>query len=218
MEAGEVKTNSMAREATLKQRVCEISDGCLGRMILYRREKMLCSRHYCQMQKRGKILEKTRQDRNDFIMYSDYIELILMDNLRERETGRAKIDKEKLEDVLVHKWHLSSNGYANTRIKGRVVGLHRLVKGNSGKLWIDHKNGDKLDNRMENLRFATPSENAANKKATRVYFYKPTKSWNARVYKDGKQVYSRYFKEREVALTAQRKAHKIFYGEYAFAN
>jgi hypothetical protein len=70
------------------------------------------------------------------------------------------IDKDDFEKVNVIKWYLS-NGYANNSRYGR---LHRFIM-NAKKedFIIDHLNGDKLDNRKENLRFVTYSQNSQNK-------------------------------------------------------
>jgi len=60
-------------------------------------------------------------------------------------------------------WALSDHGYAVATIGTRMLYLHRLLMGDivEGKQ-VDHINGDKLDNRRENLRVCTARENQAN--------------------------------------------------------
>lgn len=58
-------------------------------------------------------------------------------------------------------------GYWKISLKGRNYLAHRLAwiisKGSWPKMEIDHINGDPLDNRLDNLREATPHQNQANK-------------------------------------------------------
>tara|TARA_R110001583_G_C5453918_1_gene391184 strand:+ start:64 stop:663 length:600 start_codon:yes stop_codon:yes gene_type:complete len=46
----------------------------------------------------------------------------------------------------------------------RRKSIHRIVMGNPEGMDIDHINGDRLDNRKENLRVCTRSQNSQNKK------------------------------------------------------
>jgi hypothetical protein len=81
------------------------------------------------------------------------------------------IDDADFELVSRHSWSAfpvrqqAERYYAQTKIEGRTVRLHRfLVKPPPG-LTVDHFNGDGLDNQRVNLRIASHSQNNANKSA-----------------------------------------------------
>jgi hypothetical protein len=63
------------------------------------------------------------------------------------------------------------NGYLRMSIKGKFYQAHRLVwllfNGDMPKNYIDHINGQKNDNRIENLRDVTQQENTQNIKTAR---------------------------------------------------
>ena len=103
----------------------------------------------------------------------------------------SKIDFEELQKI---KWHISNSGYARATKAIRVYGscfIHRAILGKPPKgLCIDHINGNKLDNRRKNLRFATYSVNGYNRKKLHgkntsgfngVYFHEQTKKWRVLV-------------------------------------
>jgi len=105
-------------------------------------------------------------------------------------------------------------------IDGERYFAHRLawlyVKGVWPPIDIDHKDRVKSNNRWNNLRLATHSQNRANGHST------PTKGtfrdgagWSAKVRKGGKVFHRSYHKTQEAARAAYVKAAKEAFGEYA---
>ena len=89
--------------------------------------------------------------------------------------------------------------------------------------YIDHINGNSLDNRIENLREATQSLNNANSKLAKsntsgikgVTWRKDTKKWAAQIMKDKKNYSLGSFQNIEDAATAYRIAAEKLFGEFA---
>src|SRR6266516_94645 len=64
-----------------------------------------CSRHFWQMKKYGKILQRTRRDPNEIIDCRTHYEIVLYNKFYQ-ESGRAKIDKKDLLIVQKYKWSI----------------------------------------------------------------------------------------------------------------
>lgn len=77
----------------------------------------------------------------------------------------ALIDEEDFERVGEFSWCKTVEGYANGTINGDPIRMHQFILGKapSGQV-IDHINGNKLDNRRENLQMASKSQNGQNVK------------------------------------------------------
>jgi hypothetical protein len=79
---------------------------------------------------------------------------------------------------------------------------------------IDHKNGDRSDNRIANLRLASNSENGLNRKLQRnstsahrgVYYHKQKKKWEVRIKVKGKRLYLGAYVCVEEAINARLQA------------
>lgn len=103
------------------------------------------------------------------------------------------VDDEDFEALSMRSWQFGSHGYAASRkkVRGKAFALlmHREIMGAKKGESIDHKNGDRLDNRRQNLRRATPSEqmrNAKGKGAVLKGAYKKRNKWRSSIFHDGK--------------------------------
>lgn len=140
----------------------------------------------------------------------------------------AIIDERDYKKVSSHKWcwmkSKYNDGYAMRNGGGYVQLMHRFIMGESHK-YIDHINGDTLDNRRKNLRVVTNAQNSmnsrprGNKKYKGVsYIGRGNKRWRAYICIDGKQkCLQTYFTEIEAAQ-AYNMAAKKYFGEYARLN
>lgn len=89
--------------------------------------------------------------------------------------------------------------------------------------FLDHINGDKDDNRIENLRPASKSENGMNRSKQRnnvsgvkgVCWDTRKGRWLATIKKEGKQVRLGHFSDPEAAHAAYAKAAQDLHGQFA---
>lgn len=88
-------------------------------------------------------------------------------------------------------------------------------------LVVDHKDGNTLDNRRENLRICTNAWNAVNRRALKNKSApykgvraKRTGKFDAIITIDKKQIYLGTFKSPESAKDAYDKAAEVLHGEY----
>lgn len=134
----------------------------------------------------------------------------------------AKVDNEDFERLKDINWQLTSKGYATNKVFGR---MHRYIMNPPNQLDVDHKNGDRLDNRRGNLRLATPYQNRCNSQprigSSRykgVSRYNKTSKWLGRI------VFNRiiirlglFDDEMECAKAYDKKALELW-GDFAYLN
>ena len=132
------------------------------------------------------------------------------------------------EDEHLRPWLcLNSNDYIlHTKMSVRTK-VHRLITACPKGMVVDHINGDKLDNRKENLRICTMSENARNSKkhadATSsqykgVSFAKTRGCWVAQISAYGNRITLGSYTVEVEAAKAYNKAALFYFGEFAFIN
>ncbi len=141
----------------------------------------------------------------------------------------ALVDDEDHDAIMQHNWFYTGGGYAarSVRVNGtsKTIYMHRVINDTPKGLHTDHINGDKLDNRRENLRSATRSQNKINAPAPRnnrsgykgVSFHAKTGTWQAHIGNGNKNKTLGYFKTPEEASEAYQEASLKIYGDFTHA-
>ena len=146
----------------------------------------------------------------------------------------AIVDPEDVAFLSRWKWQfrsLSGRNYAyrKTTIKGVElnIAMHREILGVADpKVFVDHKNGNGLDNRKDNLRMATNSQNQANRQKLRggtsrykgVCWNAKLSRWQAGIKVNGKSFHLGLFASETDAANAYDKAARERFGEFAYTN
>ena len=109
-------------------------------------------------------------------------------------------------------------GYHTGSIDNSTFKAHRIAWSIHYKEWpsgpIDHKNGVRTDNRIENLRVVTPQENMRNRSMNRnntsgacgVRWYENQKKWKVQIKVGGKMIHLGYFSDIDDAKAARAAA------------
>lgn len=125
-------------------------------------------------------------------------------------------------------WCVAEKGKKDLYVIRPGARLHRHVVGlvNGDPRVPDHINGDRLDNRRENLRVATHRQNVRNAKLRaggssqyKGVAWRPTRScWRARIRVDYKQIHLGHFGDEAAAARTYDTAARELFGEFANLN
>lgn len=111
----------------------------------------------------------------------------------------------------------NKEGYGQVKVDGKVYRSHRLIwilVHGSWPEFIDHKDRDRMNNKISNLRSVTKSENEHNREInknnssgyTGVHFFKQANKWASRIYVNSKEIHLGYFDSPEEAHLARMLA------------
>jgi hypothetical protein len=141
--------------------------------------------------------------------------------------AEIQIDEADLPTLEQHRWHLKPSNacsYVVATVDRRQVRLHRLILNAGLGEWVDHVNGDTLDNRRSNLRIVTADQSRANQggwglTSYRGVYYDAEKGrWRARIHVNGSRRHLGYFDTAGEAAAAWDEAAEEAWGEYARLN
>jgi hypothetical protein len=132
--------------------------------------------------------------------------------------GKSFIIDDHRADLMVRGWYIHTSGYVVREkfsdCRRTLLFLHHEVLGTRPErgVHLDHRNGNKLDNRYENLRLATVSQNLQNRPIrTKRGTYRgvtwkadqgPNGKWCARAMINYKAYHIGYFEDEEEAARA----------------
>lgn len=152
-----------------------------------------------------------------------------------KAAGRvALVDDEDYELVSPYRWHVWEGSLAAPRrpharahtptVNGRrtSIRMHNLI---TGCVWVDHADGDSLNNQRYNLRTATRSQNGANRDSwdsvspfKGVSWESRDSLWRVRITVAGITRSLGYFHDEGDAARAYDAAAVNAWGEYARLN
>lgn len=182
------------------------------------KDKPYCNKHWLRMYNNGTIEPKLRARTNKYEICGDKLLITTA------KGDKIVADAADYEVLSKFSWCISKTGYPVANINGKTVKLHRYLLGvKDVSVIIDHINGDPLDNRRQNLRVCTNSENTRNCKVAKnntsgyTGIRKIAKSgrYNVRITFNRQEIHIGNFENIEDAIEARIAAEKKYFGSFA---
>lgn len=137
----------------------------------------------------------------------------------------AVVDDGDYEWLSQWKWSMSGR-YGIRKENKTTIFMHVLIHGVKQGHVVDHINGNQLDNRRVNLRFATRSQNTQNMRKRKphssiykgVSFYTATGKWESYLETRGRKIRIGYFDTERTAALAYDLWAKDMFGDFACTN
>lgn len=165
--------------------------------------------------------QNNKDDYNNTIVYKDDY-AIINDNIL--------FDIDDVELILSYNRHIciNSSGYAYFTYKGKECFVHRLLMGlpinydNETKTIVDHINGNRLDNRRNNLRICEKSLNPINCKIYKnntsgckgVVWMERLKKWQVMLYYKKQRIYLGIYEDYDEAVRVRKEAELKCYKDF----
>lgn len=149
--------------------------------------------------------------------------------------GVALVDDEDFDKLSKFKWsaiygrhtcYAKRESQRINGVRGTTIRMHQEIMNTHNGEFIDHKDGNGLNNQKANLRFCTNQQNRMNSNSVKgstsrfkgVTWRKDYKKWRGQIVKDGKHFHLGYHdSEIDAALAYNNKAIELF-GDYARPN
>lgn len=142
----------------------------------------------------------------------------------------AKVSDHQFERIAQFGTWFYNQGYAKCKLRGSkgkiIINMQDVVLpyAKTGEM-VDHIDGDGLNNQDDNLRCATKSQQAINRRTQEnnttgvrgVYAHKSGK-WQARIYKERKVIRTQLFETFEEAVMARQQWETEVFGDFMCQN
>lgn len=191
--------------------------------INYNEENIIvCGKHYAQYIKHKHFLDNNKRtcfDRNEYEITESGVWVYTF-NRNQEISGKFLIDREDLEKIIIHKWRFWKNTfYTGTYIP---IPIHRFLLNPPADKVIYHINGDRNDNRKENLRICSQHQNTMNRGLLNknksgivgVYFDKTRNKWSAEIKFNYVKCFLGRFSEFADAVFIRYYAEQKLFGEF----
>jgi hypothetical protein len=142
----------------------------------------------------------------------------------------ALVDDSDYDDLIRWKWLYIGSGYAARFVilngQKKLLYLHRYLLNAQPDQRVDHISGERLDDRRENLRLVTRSQNQQNRKCPTgtssgkkgVSWNKTQRKWHVRISVNGTRIHLGYYNDLETAAQLYDAAARHFFNGYARPN
>lgn len=171
---------------------------------------------------KGERLSKSKRKYNVYKFNEDYVSVFDENNYE------FYIDFDDFDRIRNRYWYKTNDGYIISRVnhtKSCTI-LHRFLLDieEFSEFEVDHINHIRCDNRKENLRICTHSQNKMNiglrnnntSGVTGVGWQKNMHMWRSRIKKNRTEISLGFYKNFNDAVKARKEAEKIYFGEYSY--
>jgi hypothetical protein len=137
-------------------------------------------------------------------------------------------DPEDIQKICDYNWHFNRGVSRQVLQNSKGVSIGRFLLDYNGPLEVDHKDRNPLNNKKDNLRIATRSQQMANSNPQGLRDFKGVhkikdgrslkNKFRAITKKNGKTIHIGYFNSAEEAAQAYDRKAKELFGEFAYLN
>lgn len=141
------------------------------------------------------------------------------------------VDDDDYELLSKYRWCVTSSKskilYALRGVNGSTRKMHREIMGvTDPRIFVDHIDGNGLNNQKNNLRLATNSQNNCNRIAKKngsskylgVSLCRKNGLWCAQIRRNGRTIRLGYFKQEVQAAICYNEQAPLYHGEFARLN
>lgn len=140
--------------------------------------------------------------------------------------NKCLVDDEDYEKFNGLKLYVRPTGYVRFTMNNKRHFIHRFILNVSKEMFVDHKDGNPLNNQKSNLRICSKEFNNKNVKINSknisgykgVHFSKNNRKWRANISFNNKIIYLGYFETPERAAQAYDEASKKYHDEFGVTN
>lgn len=176
-----------------------------------------CNKHWLRLYLNGDLKLHGKRKKTKYIKHDGYAEGITSSGVH------FKFDLDDWDRVTRHSWSVLKSGYLVCTYQQHQIRLQRLiVDAPDNGMVVDHINGNRLDNRKDNLRIASPKNNSRNlgiaknnNTGVTGVSSTPNGKYRARIMVNRKEIRLGTFDTLEEAAQARRKGEDKYFGPYA---